>query len=91
MLVGKKRKNEVNRGKTCKVHGCSFTARTKGYCTNCYTKNYQKKMTYAESGVNVEREEIAIKGILSDIKKQRKNVCATHGGHYAGMIEFDEV
>ena len=47
-------------------------------------------MTYAESGVDIEKEERAIKGILSNIKSQRKGVGKPIGGHYAGMIEFGE-
>jgi len=45
-------------------------------------------MTYAESGVDIKKEELAIKGILSSIKSQRKGVGKPLGGHYAGMIEF---
>jgi len=47
-------------------------------------------MTYAESGVDIEKEELAIKEILSSIKSQRKGVGKPLGGHYAGMIEFGE-
>jgi len=47
-------------------------------------------MTYAESGVDIEKEEQAIKGILSSIKSQRRGVGKPLGGHYAGMIEFGE-
>jgi phosphoribosylformylglycinamidine cyclo-ligase len=47
-------------------------------------------MTYAESGVDIKKEELAIKGILSSIKSQRKGVGKPLGGHYAGMIEFGE-
>jgi len=47
-------------------------------------------MTYAESGVDIEKEERAIKGILSHIKSKRKGVGRPLGGHYAGMIEFGE-
>ena len=49
-----------------------------------------KKMTYAESGVDIEKEERAIKGILSHIKSKRKGVGRPLGGHYASMIEFGE-
>jgi len=49
-----------------------------------------KKMTYAESGVDIEREEQAIKGLLSSIKSRRKGIGKPLGGHYAGMIEFGE-
>jgi len=47
-------------------------------------------MTYAESGVDIEKEEQAIKGILSNIKSKRKGVGKPLGGHYAGMIDFGE-
>ena len=47
-------------------------------------------MTYAESGVDIGKEEQAIKGLLSSIKSQRKGVGKPLGGHYAGMIEFGE-
>lgn len=47
-------------------------------------------MTYAKSGVDIFKEEEAIKGILSNIKFQRKGVGRPLGGHYAGMIEFGE-
>lgn len=49
-----------------------------------------KKMTYAESGVDIKKEEQAIKGILSSIKTKRKGIGKPLGGHYAGMIEFGE-
>ncbi len=47
-------------------------------------------MTYAESGVDIEKEEQAIKGLLSSIKSKRKGIGKPLGGHYAGMIEFGE-
>jgi len=47
-------------------------------------------MTYAESGVDILKEEKAIKGILSSIKSQRKGIGKPLGGHYAGLIEFGE-
>ena len=47
-------------------------------------------MTYSESGVDIFKEEKAIKGILSSIKTQRKGIGKPLGGHYAGMIEFGE-
>ena len=49
-----------------------------------------KKLTYAKSGVDIFKEEKAIKGILSNIKFQRKGIGRPLGGHYAGMIEFGE-
>jgi phosphoribosylformylglycinamidine cyclo-ligase len=45
-------------------------------------------MTYAESGVDIFKEEKAIKEILSNIKKRRTGMGQPLGGHYAGMIEF---
>jgi phosphoribosylformylglycinamidine cyclo-ligase len=45
-------------------------------------------MTYADSGVDIFKEEKAIKGILSNIKKRRTGIGKPLGGHYAGMIEF---
>lgn len=47
-------------------------------------------MTYADSGVDIKKEEQAIKGMLSTIKSQRKGIGKPLGGHYAGMIEFGE-
>jgi len=47
-------------------------------------------MTYAKSGVDILKEEKAIKGMLSSIKSQRKGIGKPLGGHYAGMIEFGD-
>jgi len=47
-------------------------------------------MTYAKSGVDIEKEERAIKGLLSSITSKRKGIGKPLGGHYAGMIEFGE-
>jgi phosphoribosylformylglycinamidine cyclo-ligase len=47
-------------------------------------------MTYADSGVDIFKEEKAIKGLLSNIKTKRKGIGKPLGGHYAGMIEFGE-
>ena len=47
-------------------------------------------MTYAESGVDIFKEEKAIKGLISNIKYKRKGIGKPLGGHYAGMIEFGE-
>jgi len=47
-------------------------------------------MTYAESGVDIIKEEKAIKGILSSIKTHRKGIGKPLGGHYAGMVEFGD-
>jgi len=48
-------------------------------------------MTYSESGVDIFKEEKAIKGLLSNIKSTRKEkIGRSLGGHYAGMIEFND-
>jgi len=49
-----------------------------------------KKMTYAASGVDIDKEEKAIKGILSSIKTRREGIGKPLGGHYAGLIEFGD-
>jgi phosphoribosylformylglycinamidine cyclo-ligase len=49
-----------------------------------------KKITYAESGVDIEKEEQAIKEMLSSIASKRNGIGKPLGGHYAGMIEFGE-
>jgi len=50
-----------------------------------------KKMTYAESGVDIHKEEKAIQQLLSTLVTQRKGIGQPLGGHYAGLIEFGEV
>ena len=47
-------------------------------------------MTYAETGVDIEKEEQAIQSLLSSITSKRKGIGRPLGGHYAGMIEFGE-
>ncbi len=47
-------------------------------------------MTYAKSGVDIYKEEKAIKNLLSQIKTKRKGIGKPLGGHYAGIIEFGE-
>ncbi len=47
-------------------------------------------MTYKESGVDIDQEEKAIKGMLSAFKHKRKGIGKPLGGHYAGMIEFGD-
>ena len=47
-------------------------------------------MTYSNSGVDIYKEEIAIKQILSSIKNTRKGIGKPLGGHYAGMMEFND-
>jgi len=47
-------------------------------------------MTYKESGVDIDKEEKAIKQIIKSMKNTRKGIGKPLGGHYAGMIEFGE-
>ena len=48
-------------------------------------------MTYADSGVDILKEEKAIKQIISSFKTKRKDkIGKPMGGHYAGMIEFGQ-
>jgi phosphoribosylformylglycinamidine cyclo-ligase len=50
-----------------------------------------KKMTYSNSGVDILKEDEAIKKIISSFKTKRKNkIGKPIGGHYAGMIEFGD-
>lgn len=49
-----------------------------------------KKTTYAESGVDIFKEENAIKELLSSISSTRKGIGKPLGGHYAGMIAFGD-
>lgn len=35
--------NQDNRGKTCKIIGCTNKARSRGLCLSCYNKLYGKK------------------------------------------------
>ena len=49
-----------------------------------------KKMTYADSGVDINKEEDAIKELLSTITSKRTGIGKPLGGHYAGMIEFGD-
>lgn len=50
-----------------------------------------KKLTYSVSGVDILKEDKAIKQIISSLKTKRKNkIGKPIGGHYAGMIEFGE-
>jgi len=43
-------------------------------------------MTYSDSGVDIIKEEKAIKGLLSSITSQRKGIGKPLGGHYAGLV-----
>lgn len=45
-------------------------------------------MTYADSGVDIFKEETAIKGLISNIKFKREGIGKSMGGHYAGLIDF---
>lgn len=45
-------------------------------------------MTYSDSGVDIFKEETAIKGLISSIQYKRKGIGKPMGGHYAGMIDF---
>ncbi|MFH1013326.1 MAG: phosphoribosylformylglycinamidine cyclo-ligase [Thermoplasmatota archaeon] len=47
-------------------------------------------MTYAETGVDIDKEERAIKELLSEVKTKRGGIGKPLGGHYAGMIEFHD-
>ena len=47
-------------------------------------------MTYAESGVDIIKEEQAIKGLLASIRSKRKGIGRPIASHYAGLIEFGE-
>jgi phosphoribosylformylglycinamidine cyclo-ligase len=50
-----------------------------------------KKMTYKDSGVDIEEKEEAIKQLLSSIfTKRTGSIGKPMGGHYAGLIEFGE-
>ena len=50
-----------------------------------------KRMTYKNSGVDIEKKEKAIKQLLSSIITKRKGVIGKPmGGHYAGLIEFGD-
>lgn len=50
--------------------------------------NVLNNMTYAESGVDIDKEEEAIKALVEEINQTRKGIGETMGGHYAGMISF---
>jgi phosphoribosylformylglycinamidine cyclo-ligase len=49
---------------------------------------FLKKLTYKESGVDIDQEESAIKELLSQITVKRTGIGKPLGGHYAGMISF---
>ncbi|HEC95312.1 MAG TPA: phosphoribosylformylglycinamidine cyclo-ligase, partial [Thermoplasmatales archaeon] len=47
-------------------------------------------MSYAKSGVDIFKEEEAIKSMLSTLFYKRKGIGKPLGGHYAGLVEFGE-
>jgi phosphoribosylformylglycinamidine cyclo-ligase len=47
-------------------------------------------MTYSESGVDIKKEEKAIKELINQVTSTRKGIGKPLGGHYAGMIDFGE-
>jgi len=47
-------------------------------------------MTYADTGVDIEEKEQAIKELISSITTKRKGFGKPLGGHYAGLIEFGD-
>lgn len=49
-----------------------------------------KKMTYADSGVDIHQKEHAIEKLLSSITMKRTGIGKPMGGHYAGLIDFGE-
>ncbi len=52
---------------------------------------FLKKMTYKDSGVDIDEKEEAIKQLLSSISTKRKGTIGKPmGGHYAGLIEFGD-
>lgn len=89
MWKHKERKYETNKGKICKAEGCNYIAKVKGYCNHCYPKYYRNKLTYKKAGVDIEKEEQAIKELLSSITSKRKEIDMPLGGGYAGLIRLD--
>jgi len=47
-------------------------------------------MTYSDSGVDIFKEEKAIKNLIAGFKTKRTGIGKPMGGHYAGMIDFGE-
>jgi len=47
-------------------------------------------MTYADTGVDIDEKEQAIKELVSSITTKRKGFGKPLGGHYAGLIDFGE-
>ncbi|RKX91765.1 MAG: phosphoribosylformylglycinamidine cyclo-ligase [Spirochaetes bacterium] len=50
----------------------------------------KKGLTYAKSGVDIFKEEKAIKKLIQNIKFKRRDFGKPLDGHYAGLIEFGE-
>lgn len=44
MTFPSKRTNEDNKGKVCKMEGCTFLAKAKGYCYDCYFRVRRMKV-----------------------------------------------
>lgn len=47
-------------------------------------------LTYAESGVDIFKEEKAIKNLISSLKFNREGIGRHLGGHFAGLVDFGE-
>ena len=47
-------------------------------------------LTYAKSGVDIFKEEKAIKSLISSIQFNRKGIGRYLGGHFAGLIDFGD-
>lgn len=47
-------------------------------------------MTYTESGVDIDKEDKAIKGMLSSLRFKREGKGRALEGHYAGLVEFED-
>ena len=69
MWTRKQRIYQANKGKICKTKGCNYSARVKGYCSHCYVKVQENRMTYKKAGVDIEKEEQAIKIITKGMSE----------------------
>jgi len=49
-----------------------------------------KGLTYAKSGVDIFKEEKAIRGLISSIHFNREGIGKYLGGHFSGLIDFGE-
>ena len=73
MWAKKEKRNNINKGKICETDGCNFNARVKGYCVHCYTKiQKSRKMTYKKAGVDIEKENQAIRILTKDMTEDGK-------------------